>query len=154
DPSGGARARWSPFRRAFPHKSPERHPGCLQRPPNSQTQAHALTVKRRPAPDGRTATRKATSRRGTMNAGKVETSKGRTGRRFGGPTSLKAAKCSQGEKPFRPRLELLEERDCPAVSSKVVAVIGSPDVSNGGFFPTTGTDVAGYTFTNLSPASV
>jgi hypothetical protein len=88
-----------------------------------------------------------------MNAAK-QTTGGRAGRRSGWTASLTAGRRQRPAKPFRPRLEPLEGRDCPALSSSNVAIIGGPDTYHGGFFPTTGPDVEAYTFTTLSPAAV
>lgn len=52
------------------------------------------------------------------------------------------------------RFEALEDRQLLATSSANIAIIGGPNVVNGGFLPTTGADFAGFTFTSINPADV
>ncbi len=52
------------------------------------------------------------------------------------------------------RFENLEGRQLLATSSTNIAIIGGPSVINGGFLPTTGSDLAGKTFTNMAPSAV
>lgn len=53
----------------------------------------------------------------------------------------------------RPGIEGLEGRQLLAAKSLNVGIIGGPTIENGGTLPTTGTDVAGFNFTTVDPAT-